>query len=110
MAVTIELNQQGFAGLSGGVALNLTAHTPQEGTVDFKTSGRHVVIISPQLPNLRGVVHVWEMSLNAAFPKSNVDGGKGVFPSLRYTQSPVNLRYSVGLCSKPLSATLTGYP
>ena len=64
---------------------DLIAHIPREEIVYFQTYGEYVTMedVSTQLPNLRGL-YIKGSSLSAAFPKSNLDRGKEVFPSLQY--------------------------
>ena len=64
---------------------DLIVHIPREEIVYFQTYGEHVAMedVSTQLPNLRGL-YIRGSSLSAAFPKSNLDRGKEIFPSLQY--------------------------
>ena len=85
MVITIELGQQDFMDVSKNAALDLIAHTPREDIIYLHSYGDPVAMgdVSTQLPNLRGL-HFEGIPLYAAFPKSNLNGGGEIFPSLQY--------------------------
>ena len=85
MEIIVEVNLWHFMDLWEQVVSTLITHTPWEEIVYFQVCGENVDMedIPIQLPNLRGL-HFEKTPFSTAFPKSNLDRGEEIFPSLQY--------------------------